>query len=116
MATVGTSSSYSFTVNSSVNVIVTINEQNTLPPNAAFIGSGDDYTLTLNPASINEEFNVTIIATGRQNATSMFVPRVQLCGCMNGGNCTEAGVPILQLPFVVLNCECPAGRYIKLTT
>ena len=111
MATVGINPIYAFSVTGSINVNVMINGQDTLPPNAAFTGSDDTFTLTWNPVDITEEFNVTIIATAEQNVRSMFVPRVQLCGCLNGGNCTEAGVLNLEAPFVVLNCDCPAGNY-----
>ena len=111
MATVRIDSIYSFNVTGSINVNVMINGQGTLPPNAAFTGSGNTFTLTWNPADITEEFNVTIIAIAERNASRMFVPRVQLCGCMNGGNCTEAGVLNLEAPFVILNCDCPAGSY-----
>ena len=114
-ATVGTNSTYSFSVTGSISVVVVINGQNSLPANAAFSNdSGDTFTLTWNPVNVNEEFNVTIIATAERNATSMFVPRVQLCGCMNGGNCTEDGVLDLELPFIVLNCDCPPGMLITL--
>ena len=114
MATVGINSTYSFTVTGSMNVSVVINGQNSLPPNTTFTESGDTFTLTWSPVDISEELNVTIIATAEQNATSMFDPRVQLCGCKNDGNCTEAGVLNLQLPFVVLNCECPAGSLLNI--
>ena len=112
MATVGIDSIYSFTVTGSINVTVVINGQEALPPNTMFTRSGDTFTLTWNPVDINEEFNVTIIAVAQQTARALFVPRVQLCGCLNGGNCTEVGVPNLQLPFNILNCECPAGTHI----
>ena len=109
MATVGLESIYTFNVAGSINANVMINGQSTLPPNAAFTDSGDAFTLTWNPADITEEFNVTIVAIAEQNAGSMFVPHVQLCGCMNGGSCTEVGVLNLEASFIVLNCDCPAG-------
>ena len=109
VATVGIDSIYSFTVTRSNTVTVVINGQGTLPSNAIFTNSGNTFTLMWNPVDINEEFNVTIIAVAERNARALFVPHVQLCGCMNGGNCTTVGVPNLQLPFNVLNCECPAG-------
>ena len=115
MATVGVASIYSFSVTGSVNVAVVINGQSTLPPNTNFTDDGDTFTLTWSPADISEEFNLTIIATAEQSAVSTFVPRVQLCGCLNDGNCTDDGVLNLATPFVVLNCECPAGSLLKYT-
>ena len=113
MATVGIESIYSFTVTGSNDVTVVINGQESLPSNTAFTGSGNTFTLTWNPVNIMEEFNVMIIAVAERNARAMFVPRIQLCGCENGGNCTTVGVPNLQLPFNVLNCNCPAGTAHK---
>ena len=115
MATVRVASTYSFIVTGSENVSVVINGQSTLPPNTNFTDDGDTFTLTWSPADISEEFNLTIIATAEQSAISTFVPRVQLCGCLNDGNCTEDGVLNLETPFVVLNCECPAGSLLKYT-
>ena len=113
MAIVGTDSIYTFSVTGDINmnIIIIINGQTTLPPSTTFTSSGNTFTLTWNPVDTNEEFNVTIIAIAERNVSSMFVPRVQLCGCINGGNCTEAGVLNLEPPFVVLNCDCPAGIY-----
>ena len=115
LATVGIASTYSFTVNGSVNVTVVINGQDTQPSNTGFTENGDSFTLTWTPTDINEVFNLTIIATAEQNARSTFIPNVQLCGCLNNGNCTEDGVLNLEAPFVVLNCECPAGSLLKYT-
>jgi len=105
-ANVGVDSNYLFTVTGSINVTVVINGQESL-----LLGSGNTFTVTWRPANINDQYNVTIIATAEQNARAVFAPRVQLCGCINGGNCTTAGVLNLQLPFNVLNCECPEGKY-----
>lgn len=106
--TVGMSSIYSFTVtteSTNLNVTSFVNDEsyNNITRN------GDTFTLTYNTFDRNEEINLTIIATTEQDARSMVVPRVQLCGCMNNGNCTVDGVPNIESPFVVLNCECPAG-------
>ena len=109
MAIVGTDSIYTFSVTGGINVNIIINGQTTLPPSTTFTSSGNTFTLTWNPVDTNEEFNVTIIAIAERNVSSMFVPRVQLCGCMNGGNCTEDRMLNLEPPFVVLNCDCPAG-------
>ena len=108
-------STYSFTVTGSMNVTVVINGQDTLPPNTTVTENGDAFILIWTPTDINEVFNLTIIATAEQNARSTFIPRVQLCGCLNDGNCTEGGVLNLEAPFVILNCECPAGSLLKYT-
>ena len=127
VATIGTNSAYTFTITGSVvdvNVIingqnfvineenVVINSQNSpnLPPNTNLNRNGDIFTLTWSPTDISEKINVSIIANGKRDTTSSFNPRVQLCGCANGGNCTEAGILDLEVSFVLLNCDCPEGN------
>ena len=126
MATIGTNSVYSFTITGrvvDVNVIINgqnfvineenavINTQNTpsLPPNTNLNRNGEIFAFTWSPVDVNQQINVTIIANGERDTTSMFSPRVQLCGCENGGNCTEVGIADLEASFVLLNCDCPEG-------
>ena len=112
MATVGTNSTYSFMVTDSTSVNIMVNGQFDLPSNIYLTNtSNDDYVLTWMPLDVGEELNITIVAMGSGNVSSVFSPRVQFCGCMNNGICTEAGVLNLELPFIVLNCECPSGMY-----
>ena len=110
MATVDTNSTYSFMVTESTSVNVMVNGQFSLPSNVyLFNASITDYMFTWNPLDVGEELTITIVARGLRNVSSMFNPRVQLCGCVNSGNCTEAGVLNLRRPFVILSCECPLG-------
>jgi len=112
MATVGINSMYSFMVTDSISVSVMVNRQFDLPSNVLLTNiSSEDYVLTWLPLDVSEELNITIVATGARNVSSVFNPRVQLCGCVNNGTCTEDGVLNLQLPFVILNCGCPTGKY-----
>ena len=118
MATVGINSTYSFLVTNSISVSIMVNGQFELPSNAQLTNmSNEDHVLTWIPLDVSEELNITIVAIGARNVSSVFNPRVQLCGCVNNGSCTEAGVLNLQLPFIVLNCECLPGKnclFIKL--
>ena len=112
MATVGINSMSSFMVTGSISVSVMVNGQFDLPSNVQLTNiSSEDYELTWLPLDVSEELNITIVAIGTRTVLSVFNPRVQLCGCVNNGTCTEDGVVNLQLPFVVLNCECPTGKY-----
>jgi len=115
MATVGINSTYSFMVTDSMTVNIMVNGQFDLPPNVNLIVmSSEEYVLTWTPLDIGDELNITIVATGSGNVLSAFSPRVQLCGCINNGICTETGILNLQLPFIVLNCDCPTGRMFYL--
>jgi len=113
MAIVGSNSTYSFMVTESTSVDIIVNGQFALPSNVYLTNtSNEDYVLTWMPIDVAEELTLTIVATGSRNVSSMFSPRVQLCGCVNNGICTTAGVLNLQLPFVLLSCDCPPGMSI----
>ena len=47
-------------------------------------------------------------AIGEKGAVSILVPRVEICGCMNGGWCL---LPNLILPSstIIMDCNCPEG-------
>jgi len=110
MATDGTSSTYSFMVTGSLSVDIMINGIFNLPANIDFTNTSDViYELTWTPQNNTEENSITIVARGSGNTSSLFSPRVQLCACMNDGNCTEAGILNLEQPFILLGCECPPG-------
>ena len=90
---------------------------------------GDEFTLTvvggLPPSSELEEsergnyifhwnlqevtmFPLRFIANDSRGASSVFVPNVEICACVNGGNCTREGL-LSNNATVVLNCMCPEG-------
>ena len=111
MSTVGINSTYSFLVTDGISVSIMVNGQFELPSNVQLTNlSNEDHVLTWIPLDVSEELNITIVALGSRNVSSVFNPHVQLCGCVNNGSCTEAGVLNLQLHFIVLNCECPPGK------
>jgi len=110
MATVGSNSTYSFMVTESTSVDIMLNGQFDLPSNVYLTNtSNEDYVLTWMPIDMAEELTLTIVARGSRNVSSMFSPRVQLCGCVNNGICTTAGVLNLQHSFILLSCACPPG-------
>ena len=93
---------------------------------------GDEFTLTVDgglpPNSVLEEteggeyifrwnlqeviiFPLRFIANDSRGASSIFVPTVEICACVNGGNCTREGL-LSNNATVVLNCVCPEGMII----
>ena len=93
---------------------------------------GDEFTLTVDgglpPNSVLEEteggeyifrwnlqeviiFPLRFIANDSRGASSLFVPTVEICACVNGGNCTREGL-LSNNATVVLNCVCPEGMII----
>ena len=91
---------------------------------------GDNFTLELNEGlPINSSLNDTgdgnyifiwnlneitvrtleFIANDTRGAASVFIPRVEICLCKNGGICTLDGV-VTNDATVVMNCLCSAGK------
>ena len=68
------------------------------------------YTFSGTLSEVDRNASLIFVASDG-NATSTFVPRLQLCACENGGNCTTEGIFNLDVTLVVLNCDCSAGFY-----
>ena len=67
------------------------------------------YTLHWSP---NETPNatLTLLATDSLGALSAFTPKVHVCACFNGGNCTLEGVISTDNSTIVLNCDYTEGN------
>lgn len=48
------------------------------------------------------------VATDTRGASSTFMPRVELCSCVNGGECTLNGV-VSDSATITMNCLCLEG-------
>ena len=49
------------------------------------------------------------IATDVRGASSSVVLTLEICGCVNGGECTTDGV-LTSDTTIILNCNCPDGK------
>lgn len=56
---------------------------------------------------------LVFIANDTRGASSVFVPTVEVCACVNGGNCTLDGL-LTSDATVVMNCVCSDGMLIAL--
>lgn len=109
--TVGEFSTYSFTVtDESEGVQVQVE------------GPAED-TYFLNVTNNNYEFNwalietssvsvVTFVATDTLGVSSILSPRVEVCACRNGGNCTTNGILGIDSNAVIMRCECSLGKIL----
>ena len=50
------------------------------------------------------------IANDTRGASTVFMPRVEVCPCRNGGTCTLNGV-ITDAATIIMNCQCSRGMY-----
>lgn len=55
---------------------------------------------------------LVFVANDSKGASSLFVPTVEVCACVNGGNCTLDGL-LTSDATVVMNCVCSDGRLIR---
>ena len=51
---------------------------------------------------------LTFVARDLKGAATIFSPSVELCACINNGNCTRDGL-LVDGPTIVLNCHCSEG-------
>ena len=55
---------------------------------------------------------LVFVANDSRGASSLFVPTVEVCACVNGGNYTLDGL-LTSDATVVMNCVCSDGRLIR---
>ena len=51
---------------------------------------------------------LVFVANDSRGAAALFTPTVEICACVNGGNCTLDGL-ITNNATVLMNCECTEG-------
>ena len=80
------------------------------PRNSNLKAAGDnEYMFYWNLSEPTTE-PLVFIATDMSGASTSFVPTVEVCACVNSGNCTLDGV-ITSNSTVILNCQCPQGKF-----
>ncbi len=64
--------------------------------------------------SLDEIVDVSLVFEARdeRNAVSLLNVQVLICACENGGECNSIGLGSLTGGTVVLNCDCPDGKYL----
>ena len=113
LATVGELSEYTFNVTDDDNFTLSVamagvsTELIDTMVNGVFI-----FRITL-PAA-DSGFTLDITATDDEGASSLFSPQVQICACLNGGNCTIDGILNPTADPLLLRCICPLGTLQQL--
>ena len=70
--------------------------------------SRNNYIFRWNLQAVTDR-SLVFIATDTRDASSTYMPRVEICACKNGGICTLTGV-VSDKPTVVMNCQCSEGE------
>ena len=83
-----------------------------LPDGATLTDNGGgDYSFRWTPAEAIE-YPLTFVAVDGEGASAKLKPQVQVCGCVNGGECTLDGIfNLVMASSVVMNCDCPEGLF-----
>ena len=55
-------------------------------------------------------FSLSIVATDSAGTSSLLVPQLIVCACVNGGQCTLDGVLDTMASIVIQACTCPQGN------
>lgn len=81
-----------------------------LPPNSVLDDMGEGvYVFRWNPLEVTTA-PLVFAANDSRGALSIFVPNVEVCACVNGGNCTKDGL-LSTNATTILNCMCPEGIF-----
>lgn len=109
---VGSTSSYIFTAVDTDDVVVTIEG----PPASHYtlIQNGNSYTLNFLVSSVFT-YETMIVAMDTMDVASTLNPRVEICACQNGGNCTLDGIITQTSNVVDMLCMCTSGKNRNIT-
>lgn len=66
-----------------------------------------EFRLTLRELT---DLSLTFFAMDSLNASSTLSPRLEVCACANGGECSLEGLLNTDAATEVMNCICPPGR------
>ena len=56
------------------------------------------------------DISLSLFAKDSLNASSVLSPRLEVCACANGGECSLKGLLSTDETTVIMNCICPPGR------
>ena len=80
-----------------------------LPVSSELINKGEGVFNFLWTLQQPTNMSLTFFARDSLNASSTLSPRVEVCACTNGGECTLDGVLSTDDSTVIMNCLCTEG-------
>ena len=109
--TVGQQAQYTFTVTDPGDTF-TVGVLGGLPINSDLIRQGEGVFTFLWTLQQPTNISLTFFARDSFNASSTLSPRVEVCACANGGECTLEGLLSTDDTTVIMNCICTEGYHI----
>ena len=82
-----------------------------LPMSSALINKSDgvfEFQLTVQKLP---NLSLTFFAKDSLNASSTLSPRLEICACANGGECTLEGLLNTDATTEIMNCMCSPGTH-----
>ena len=94
---------------------VTFTVQGGLPANSVLEKISDnEYVFRWSPQQVFFS-SLTFVANDSSGATSVFTPILEVCACVNGGNCTLDGVLTSNI-IIIMACQCSQGKCLIFKT
>ena len=103
----GEESIYSLSVSDPDGDNFTLTLMNDLPDDPKLEQTEEEYLFVWTLLEITN-VTLTFVATDSKGAATIFSPTVELCACVNNGNCTRDGL-LVNSPTIVMNCRCSEG-------
>ena len=104
---IGEESIYSLSVSDPDGDNFTLTPMNELPDDPKLEQTGEEYLFVWTLLEITN-VTLTFVVTDSKGAATLLSPTVELCACVNDGNCTRDGL-LVNSPTIVMNCRCSEG-------
>ena len=106
--TVGQQTQYTFTVTDPGDTFI-VGVIGGLPISSELINQGEGVVAFVWALQQPTNMSLTFFARDSLNASSTLSPRLEVCACANGGECTLDGVLSTDDNTVIMNCLCTEG-------
>ncbi len=100
-----------FTINVTDTNLVSFNISNGDVEGAELTVESSLYFFTWTPVNVINR-SIIFIATDDLSVSTHYEPSIEICSCVNDGNCTLDGVLNRDANPINLKCVCPEGNYL----